>query len=81
MDTDPEERVWDGEPTDDDSDGTSWQAVSGYGQNLSSGSHTFRSRHLATGTVYEITITVRVEQLGGDNTRMTASDITIRAVN
>jgi hypothetical protein len=81
LDTDPRELEWDGEPTDDDSDGTSWQAVSGYAQNIASGTHTFRSRHVATGSVYEITITVRVESLGGGNTRMTVSDVKIRAVN
>ena len=81
IDTDPDESGWDGEDSDADSDGVNWDAVSGFGQNISPGTHTLRSRHVATGVLYDIKVTVQVEQLGGDNTRMTVRDVSITLAN
>ena len=82
IDTDPNETTWDGEDSDDDSDGLNWQEVGGFGQDFASGdTQTFRSRHVATGQVFEVTVTVRVEQTGGRNTRMTVEDVRITAAD
>jgi hypothetical protein len=83
IDTDPDETTWDAEDSDDDDDGLSWQEVGGFGQNIASGaSRTIRSRHVATGQVFEITLTVRVELVsGGPDTRMTVENVSIVAVD
>ncbi len=82
IDTDPDETTWDGEDSDDDDDGLSWQEVGGYGQDFASGStRSFRSRHVATGKVFKITVTVDVQELSGGDTRMTVSSVSITAVD
>jgi hypothetical protein len=81
IDTDAGETGWDGEDSDDESDGQNWQEVGGFGQNFGSGTHTFRSRHVTTAQVYAFTVTVRVELVGGGpNTRMTVENVRIRVV-
>jgi hypothetical protein len=77
IDTDPRQRAWDGEDSDDEDDGQSWEMVAGSAQDIPSGRHTFRSRRVDSGTVYVIRVTVQVDLLGGDNTRMTVSEVSI----
>lgn len=78
IDTDPGESGWDGEPEDGDDDGANWESVGGFAQNIGSGTHTFRSRRVDTGTIYRTTVTVQVQSLGGGDTRMTVSEVSIR---
>ena len=82
IDTDPDETAWDAEESDDDGDGGNWRGVSGYGDDFASGSsHAFRSQHVASGQVFEVTVTVRVQEIGGGDTRMTVEDVRISAVS
>ena len=82
IDTDPGETTWDGEDSDDDDDGLNWDEVGGFGQNFASGAtRTFRSRHVATGQVFRVTVTVDVQELSGGDTRMTVSRVSITAVD
>ncbi|HEX5149041.1 MAG TPA: hypothetical protein VFW02_08165, partial [Candidatus Limnocylindrales bacterium] len=83
IDTDPDETTWDAEDSDDDDDGLNWAEAGGFGQDFASGAtRTFRSRHVATGQLFEITVTVSVELVsGGSDTRMTVENASIVAVD